>query len=454
MQTPRRPSLTLQVLAGVGVPFLAVTALIGLLAWFSAQDEISEVYDAQLMNTAVQLSTMARTDDHGPLPHFDRHDLGLDPDDQADLDEYAHNRTFRVWKGGQVALASDNAPAASVPAGARGMRTIGEGRHRWRVFTLVEPHGDVVVEVRERLRARREVSGHIVWDLLWPLLTILPVIGAAVWMGIRWGLKDLRHFAGEVHARSPSDLARIDGSRMPGELAPLSESINGLLGKLEHSLTLERLFTDNAAHELRTPLAALNIQAEVARNARNPRERRAALDSLSLGVQRTSRLLDQLLTLARIHHLNEDTQPINLYELASDVMKDAYPKAGARRVELSLSGDETILVAAPSTLLTLLVGNLVDNAIKYSPDGGQVDLHIARDGQEAVMTLYDQGPGIPEVERDRVFARFYRIRGNMLAGSGLGLSIVRSISDILDARVTLFTPQSGRGLGVETRLKI
>ncbi len=450
----RRPSLTLQVLAGVGVPFLVVTCMIGMLAWFSAEDEISEVYDAQLMNSAVQLWTMAKTSNTPTIPHLDRNELGLNADDQGDLEEYAHGRTYRVWKDGHIDMASENAPPASEPPLPKGLHTVGTGRHRWRTFTLIGSQSNIIVEVRERFHARHEVSDRIVWDLLWPLLMILPVIGLAVWLGIRWGLKDLRGFAHAVHERSPNDLSRLDESEVPGEIMPLSESINSLLGKLETSLAQERLFTDNAAHELRTPLAALIIQVDVAQNARTVKERRDTLNELSLGVHRASRLLDQLLTLARLHHTPENASAVHLYGIASDVLKDAYPKANARKIELALAGDEAAVVKAQPALLMLLIGNLVDNAIKYSPDGGQVGIHIECDGTEAVLTLTDQGPGIPEVERDRVFNRFYRIRGNTLPGSGLGLSIVRGIAEILDARVTLFTPQGGRGLGVEVRLKL
>lgn len=450
----RRPSLTLQIMAGVGVPFLAVTCLIGVLAWFSSEDEISEVYDAQLMNSAVQLWVMAKTSDPLVPPPVDRNELGLSVDNQEDLDEFARSRAVRVWKDGHLELASSNAPPASEAVGPPGLRTVARGRQRWRIFTLVAPKSRITVEVAERLYARTEVSGRIVGDLLWPLLIILPVIGLAVWLGIRWGLKDLRHFAAAVHERSPHDLARIDGSRMPHELSPLSDSINSLLGKLETSLAQERLFADNAAHELRTPLAALSIQADLARNARNAKERAATLDALSQGVHRTSRLLDQLLTLARLHHMTDDARAVRLYAAAGDVLKDAYPKAAAKQIELSLSGDETLTTTAQPALLALLIGNLVDNAIKYSPCGGKVDIRVEREGAHALLTLRDQGPGIPESERDKVFRRFYRIRGNTAEGSGLGLSIVRSIAEVLGASVSLFTPEDGRGLGVQVRLKI
>jgi two-component system sensor histidine kinase QseC len=427
--------------------------MIGVLAWFSAEDEIAEVYDAQLMNTAVQLWSMAKTTDQPNLQNLDRNELGLNSDDQGDLAEYARGRTYRVWKDGRLDMASANAPPASEAPLPVGMHSVGTGRHIWRTYTLAGAQSHIIVEVRERLRARHEVSDRIVFDLLLPLLMILPVIGVATWGGIRWGLKDLRGFAKAVHERSPNDLARLDESRAPRELRPLSESINGLFGKLESSLAQQRLFTDNAAHELRTPLAALNIQIDVARNARSAKERETTLDELGQGVRRASRLLDQLLTLARLQHTTEASLPVNVYAAASEVMKDAYPKANKRHVELALSGDQSAVTHAQPALLALLVGNLVDNAIKYSPEGGVVDIAVTSEGDETRLTLCDQGAGIPESERERVFARFYRIAGNTTAGSGLGLSIVRVIADMLGAGVSLFTPTNGRGLGVEVRLK-
>jgi two-component system sensor histidine kinase QseC len=449
----RRPSLTLQILLGVAVPFLIVTALIGFIAYASALDEISEVYDSQLITTSQELWQLARSDDDLETISVGAHDLGLDREDQHALDDYARWRSFRVWRQGQLVIASDNAPALSVPVGAKGFRDDERNGAKWRIFTLIEPRDNIVVEVSEKLRARREVSERVVWGVSLPLLLILPIIGLAVWFGIRWGLRDLRGFATAVRQRSFDDLSRIPTDRTPRELAPLSESLNHLLGKLERSLAQERLFTDNAAHELRTPLAALGVQVAVARNAKTPDERDAMLDDLGHGVERSSRLLDQLLTLARIRHIPADSQPVNLYQAASETIQAAYAKARTKSVELSLSGAEDAVISVRRPLLDLLIGNLVDNAIKYSPAGGEVAVTIAKAQGIYILTLRDHGPGIPSSERENVFTRFYRVKGNTEPGSGLGLSIVRSISEILAVDIRLFTPADNEGLGVELRFK-
>ncbi|ESQ89403.1 hypothetical protein ABAC460_12900 [Asticcacaulis sp. AC460] len=446
----RRPSLTLQILLGVGIPFIVVTALIGVIAYVSAQDEVSEVYDSQLITTAQELWHLARANDDLAALRVGTHDLGLDAEDRAALDEYAKWRSFRVWKGGRLVIESDNAPAGAPVAG-KGFRDTKRGHDAWRVFTLRVPADGVVVEVSEMLHARREVSERIVWGVSLPLLLILPIIALAVWLGIRWGLRDLLGFAAAVRKRSSDDLSLIDGKAIPSELAPLSDSINHLLAKLDRSIAQERLFTDNAAHELRTPLAALGVQVDVVRNVRTSRDRNAMLEDLSQGVHRTSRLLDQLLTLARIRHVQADAAPVNLYDAAREVLAEVYPKALAKGIELGLSGDEATAIVAAKPLLALLVGNLLDNAIKYSPPGAQVDVTVSLMDSRARLTVRDHGPGIAEVEREHVFGRFYRIKGTTQPGSGLGLSIVRSICDILGAEIRLFTPQDGEGLGVEIR---
>ena len=446
-----RPSLTAQILAGVGIPFVVVTILIGLVAWFSAQDEISEVYDSQLATTAQELWLLARNDPNPQLHRIGDEDLGLTPHARDELEEYARSRSFRVWKAGHLELMSEDALPSTVPVGSRGFTNAARDKSRWRVFVLDVPRDSIVVEVREQLAARREVSRRIVWGLCLPLLLILPIIGLAVWAGIRWGLKDLKAFANSVRLRSPNDLTQIAADRLPKELTPLSEAINQLFGKLQRSQGQERLFTDNAAHELRTPLAALAIQADVARNARTASERNQTLDELSRGVARTSRLLDQLLTLARIEHTQSAPLPLNLFDSAGDALREAFPNAHAKAIELSLSGDENTVIVAKRPLLGLLLGNLLDNAVKYSPSGSVVEVTVHGTEDGSILTICDRGPGIPEHEREKVFGRFYRVAGNSQAGSGLGLSIVRSICEIVNARIGLFTPADHQGLGVEVR---
>jgi len=444
----KRASLTLQILMGVAVPFVLVTLLIGAIAYFSADDEISEVYDSQMISSAQQLWKLARTEEDPQRLRFSDNDMGLSHEDEAALDEYSSWRSFRVWRKGQLIMISDTAPSATAPIGNSGFTTVRRQGKSWRVFTYRRPSDHIIVEVSERLQAREEISRRIVWGVSLPLLMVLPVIILAVWLGIRWGLRDLRGFAAQLRRRSSQDLRPMEADGMPAELAPLPESMNHLLNQLSLSREQERLFTDNAAHELRTPLAALIVQAEVARNAQTEADRLRSLDALLGGARRAGRLLDQLLTFARISHASLETSPVNLHDIARETLGELYAKAHAKGVELVLTGETEAIVVANPALLRILLGNLMDNAIKYSSAGLRVETHIAHKDGSVELVLRDHGPGIAEAEREKVFARFYRVKDNAQTGSGLGLAIVRTICDLLGAQIRLSAPAQGQGLCV------
>ncbi|WP_081714558.1 ATP-binding protein [Asticcacaulis sp. AC466] len=454
MPNTRRPSLTLQLLVGIAAPFLMVIGLIGIIAYLSAQDEISEVYDSQLISAAQQLAIIARNDGSAGDMRIRRYDPHLATGDQAALDDYARWRTYRVWRKGQLLLASEGGPSGLTPHLPTGFSQLKTAAGGWRIFTFRAPESDLTVAVTESLAARREVSIRVVWGLCLPLLLVLPIILLMVWLGIRFGLKDLTRFAADVRRRSPDDLSRVDHDTLPAEIAPVAESVNQVLDKLERSLAQERLFTDNAAHELRTPLAALVVQMDVLRNATNDAEREPMLDDLSQGVNRAARLLDQLLILARVRHTPVQPVPVNLYQAAGDVIRDHYAKAKAKTIELSLNGDEEASPLSNRPLLAILIGNLVDNAIKYAPNGSSIELTVAATPEGASLVVCDQGPGIPENERTQVFTRFYRLKGRTESGSGLGLAIVKTLGDLLGANIVLFTPAGGVGLGVKVEFTI
>lgn len=450
----RRPSLTLQLMAGIALPFLLVIALIGAIAYLTAKDEISEVYDSQMITSAQQLSLIAGRGDEENGALVTRKDLRLSSENQAALDDYARWRTFRAWRDDQLVLIYDGGPAILSASPVTGFSLLKTENGPWRIFTYRVPENNIVVVVGESLDARRVISMRIVWGVCLPLLLVLPVIVLMVWLGIRFGLKDLTHFAADVRRRSPDDLSHVGHEGLPIEIAPVADSVNQLLDKLERSRAQERLFTDNAAHELLTPLAALVVQTDVIRNATTDSERSAMLEDLSQGVDRASRLLDQLLVLARIRHTPFQPLPVNLYGAASDVIRDVYVRAQARSIELSLRGDEVATIPSNRPMLALLIGNLVDNAIKYAPEGSEVELSVTHFSQGPALIVRDHGPGIPESEREHVFARFYRLKGRNESGSGLGLAIVQTLGEILDAEVTLFTPEEGTGLSVRVQFTV
>ncbi|ESQ82537.1 hypothetical protein AEAC466_16865 [Asticcacaulis sp. AC466] len=434
----------MQIMKGVGVLVTLVLLAVGTLAWLTADDEIVEIYDSQLVNSATVLWSLTRDGAPHSAVALEESDLPLNKADRKALKIYAKWRSFRVWRDDQLVRRSGYLPNPAAPPLPAGFVDRYINGIYWRTYTLYVPDDKVVVEVSEMARARNLLIERVVRDLLIPLLIALPLLMLAIWLGIKWGLRDLQDFARAVRSRSSRDLSPIHFVKTPAEILPLAISLNNLLTDLGRSLEQERRFTDSAAHEMRTPLATLSAQANVILNARNASERTTAAIQLSKGVKRASRLLDQLLILARIRHAPTANIPFNLYDHARDAIRDIFPLAAEKGIDLSLSGDEAAMLTSKSALLAILLNNLLDNAIKYSPEGSAVTLTVSK----GVITLCDQGPGIPEAERELVFTRFYRVQGVTQTGSGLGLSIVKNIAELLTADISLAAPAQGGGLCV------
>ena len=439
----RLPSLTWRLFVGIGAPVTVIILLIALLGFRGATSEINEVYDSQLAISAQSLLRAAQS--QGATAGLPAASVLPSPPPAADggeedgIDEYARWHSFRAWRNGHIVLASPNAPKDDQrPAG---YVSVTDGGETWRVYTLDQ--GGYVIETRENTDARGEEIAKILSSLVIPLVGLLPVIAFVLWFGIRMGLRGLRGFASAVSERSPDDLSRIEAA-VPAELAPVAEAVNELLAKLDTSLDQERAFTDNASHELRTPLAVIKAQADVIAGARNAEERAEAVDELALGVVRATRVLEQLLTLARLRHAPPQRAEIGLMAQAGEAIKDAYPAAAAKGIELRLGGDAHAAAQADPALLHLILRNILENAVKYAPGQTAVDIDVT----PGAVVVRDRGPGIPEAERDKVFARFYRIQGTREPGSGLGLSIVRAAAQQLGCNVRLVTPDDGTGLVV------
>ncbi len=445
----KKLSITFQLMRNVGLPVVVVLLTVGGTAYFSAEDEIDEVYDSQMITSANVLWLMNEDEDTTRTEiKVKSKNIGLGELDQKALDEYAKWRAIRLWKHGKLVIYSDNAQPESVPPYPEGFTDIELAGKPWRLFTLNNAEDGIIVEVAEKHKARVEIIKHIMFGLLLPLCVSLPFIALIIWKGIEWGLRDLKRFAAAIHQRNSDDLAKISKDATPQEILPLADSINQLLGKLQTSLAQERLFTDNAAHELRTPLATLAIQADVVLGSKDAAERESAMIELAKGVRRSSRMAEQLLTLARIRQQPMHSTSLNLYAQASEAIKTVYPKASKKRIEISLAGEENLSVLSNSSLLSVLLGNLLDNAVKYTPVGGEIWLNVKSQDSVAVLIIEDTGPGIPESERENVFQRFYRLSDNIEIGTGLGLAIVRSIAELTHLDINFYTPENGEGLGI------
>ena len=305
--------------------------------------------------------------------------------------------------------------------------------------------GRVLVQVAETLEKRKTLATEIVKGTMVPQLITLPLAVLLVWLALVRGIKPLAQLEKRIRARKPDDMSPLDDNAVPEEVAPLVSSINDLLSRLKVSLTTQKRFLADAAHQLKTPLAGLRMQADLAQRETNADELKKSLKNIGKSSIRATHTVNQLLALARAETTGRSLtkQPLDMVLIASEVMADSVPRALEKHIDLGYEGPEageqaTLLEGNP-TLLKELVRNLLDNAIAYTPEKGQVTLRLMTDRFSGVLVLLveDSGPGIPESERELVFQPFYRALGTNVDGSGLGLAIVLEITNQHDATVSI-----------------
>lgn len=404
--------------------------------YFDAREELDELLDAHLAQAATLLIAQAA------------HEIDdLEEKHAPTLHKYARRVAFQVWEGGRLRLHSANAPDVPLAGDTPGFSDRTLGKHRWRVFTSRDARSGVVIHVGERAELRAKLAREMALNLLQPLLYALPVLALLLWIAVGRGLKPLVALRDQVASRAPDNLAPLDVAQAPAEALPLIEQLNGLFRRIAESLENERRFTADAAHELRTPVAAIKAQAQVARGAYDDATRAHALDNVITGCDRAARLIDQLLTLARLDRAQKTPLlTCRLRSLAAEVVAELAPQAVAADIRIELTEGNEVTVSGIQTLLQVLLRNLIDNAVRYSPADTTVRVNVARDDRIAHVTVTDQGPGIPEVELPKVRERFYRLLGTGQEGSGLGLSIVQRIAEIHGATLELGAGADGKGL--------
>ncbi len=430
-----RRRLLLMLLGGVAIGWLATLVW----SYADAHHEIDELFDAQLVQAAQAL--LARRHEH-------TRDEGVDAPEHAGH-PYQSALKFQIWHDdGRLAARSPNAPDTPL-ARADGFSETNDRNGHWRYYSQWDQRRSHRVQVAEDHATRDELIAHIAWRLLLPPLIGLPLLGAWVWFATRRSLAPLDAVARQVGDRVPERLHAVAPESAPEEVRPLIDALNGLLGRVGHALENERRFTADAAHELRTPLAALAAQAQVAMRARDGGERRHALELLTTGMARAAHLVDQLLTLARLEPESgaPPTARVRLDELAQEVCAAHGTQALDRDIALELDAVPATIMA-DQELLRILLRNLVDNALRYTPRGGRVHVAVAAAPGTATLTVSDTGPGIPAAQRERAFERFARLAGQDIEGSGLGLSIVRRIAERHGAGVKLDAGDGGKGLAV------
>jgi two-component system sensor histidine kinase QseC len=412
--------------------------------FIDAREEFGEILDAHLAQSAELIAVQAA------------HDLDeLENEHSHLMHKYSLRVAFQVWEGGRVLrLHSANAPAQPLASPEPGFSDKVIDGHRWRVFSAWDEAGQNLIHVAELTEDREELARDIAGNLLKPLLFSLPLLAFLLWAAVTRSLRPLVRLTGEVEQREPDNLAPLDAGSAPREVAPLIDRLNKLFVRIDASLQKERRFTADAAHELRTPVAGIKAQAQVARGASNEVDRVHALDNAILGCDRAAHLIDQLLTLARIDTLDDTgTELCQLRSIASDVIATIAPTALGQDVRLELTEGDDIKVRGNIALLRILLRNLIDNAVHHTGAGTTVQISVGQKQGKSFLSVADNGPGIPEAELERVSERFYRPAGTNASGSGLGLSIVKRIAEIHAASLQLAKAENETGLCVTVVFK-
>ncbi|MES9897425.1 MAG: ATP-binding protein [Sedimenticola sp.] len=431
--TSIRKRLLLLLLGMISLAWAAILQL----ATYDTRHEIEEIYDASLAQNARMLFAVLQqraTTEGADLI------MGLDLV-QSDQHEYELKLATRLRYGSSL-FQSQGAPIfpKTAPVGFSEFSD-NKSSEVWRLFTLKDDARGLSLMMAQSLEAREELVGDLLEKILLALFIGLPLFGLIIWWGVGRGLMPLRRLATEVEDLRPDSLHPIESRQVPFEVKGLVTALNRLLQRLGTALENERRFTSDASHELRTPLAALKIQAQVAQRATDEGQRNQALEKIVMGIDRATHLVRQLLELARADANSDYTHGESVADLHAVVLEVAGEMAGdavARRIDLSLEveGDDYRVMGDAGTIAVLL-RNLLENAVRYSDEGGRVKIELQHSAHSVELIVEDDGPGISESERESMLQRFTRGESSAVAGSGLGLSIAKRICEIHNASIQL-----------------
>lgn len=418
--------------------------LMALVTYLVTLEEMNEVFDGDLRNVAEAVAS------YHHAGHHEESDAPLDLPVRTDEPKDTEIITLTWTARGERVYSSD--PRVPLPfTTTEGLaRPVVDGEE-WIVYSSVRPAA--VAQAAQRASARKEMAGEWAGQVLPPLIGLVVLIGALLVFALRRGLQPLDAAARDISRRSAGSMEAIATDDAPAEIVPLVDSINGLMQRLGVAFAAQRLFLADAAHELRTPVTALRLQLQLLERAQDDGERQRALIELHAGVERSQRLIQQMLQVARTETGGETTRlvPLDLAALVRTQVAALSVKAEHAGIDLGADAPQPVPAVGDEPQLGVLLENLIENALRYTQAGGVVDVSARVEQGRPVIRVVDDGPGIPQAERQRVFERFHRgelAQSQSRDGSGLGLAIVKAIAERHRATVNLCTPVSGRGLEV------
>ena len=408
------------------ITLLTLVTCASLLAgWFAYRQAVQEsatLFDYQLRQMALSLRNQVSLAQQIEVPR-----------QQEDADFVV--QIWDVFGRSIVYVSRPGLPAINRPnAGYANFDFNGEP---WRVYGLETVDG--VIQVAQPVRIQQAIARSSAIRVAIPVLLLVPILGIAIVLVVQGGLRPLQRVAAEVKRREVNTLTPVETASLPDEVAPLVHELNRLLARVDTALTAQRAFIADAAHELRSPLTAVRLQIQLLDRATDEAAAREARARLGEAVDRAAHMIEQLLTLARSEPRDTmgELKPVPLETAAAEAISDTHALAQSRRIELELRAEPNVWVRGDQPALRTLVRNLVDNAVRYTPESGKVEVRVGSTPNGATLEVLDSGPGIPEADRARAFDRFYRRAAAPEGGSGLGFAIVKAIADRHGARVSL-----------------
>jgi len=447
--------------------------LVGATAWFGYEDvrrETRELFDAQLSRSARLILSLAQAQngDSGfsRIQEFlDENGLSVmyidfeeDPDEQES--PYGHiyetKLAFQIWDDeGNLVVKSYNAPLEPLTAKDSGFNNIVIDDYTWRTFSLLSANQQYRCITAERVDVRNDLIKKVSNDLFYMFVILIPALFLIMFISIHQGLKPLQQLASQINRRSGDNLNLITSDNEHEEIATIKNALNQLLQRLKETLAREKRITSDAAHELRTPLAAIRLHTELAKNAKTRKQQNESLNQVIIGVDRTTHLVEQLLTLARLEPelLARDFTQVNLAELIIEESALLSPLAIDKDLDISFNNTQVKPIDGNEASLRILLRNLLTNAIAYTPPGGKITIKLSEQDEHTILVIEDTGPGISEEDRERVMERFYRAENHQTPGCGIGLSIVDRVVQIHQGSLQLCQADSGSGLKVVIQFK-
>ncbi|WP_439241077.1 quorum sensing histidine kinase QseC [Lonepinella sp. BR2474] len=442
MKLRQKNSLRLRLISILSLTALIIWGISTAIAWFEVRKEVDELFDAQQVLLAKRLATsnlhqiLLERQKRGGFRPFHKRKSHYDDDALA----------FAVFtRDGQLLLGDDAKGENFIFAPTRGFSVTtlaGEDKDKWRIFWLPSEDRSLIVAVGQQLKYRGSLINDMVFKQMWVWIAGLPLLIGLMILLIGRELKAINQVGREMRRRSPDNHQHITTENLPDEILPLVQGLNGFFDRTSSMLARERRFTSDAAHELRSPLAGLRIQAEIAQMVGDDVAlREEALTNLTQGIDRATQVIEQLLTLSRLDNLQqlEELENIDWQTLISSVISELYFSAQHKQIELHFDVKATPEPRQGQTvLLSLMLRNVMDNAIKYCPTHSQVKVRL----EKTAIYIEDNGGGVNQADLDKLGQRFYRPAGQNEKGSGLGLSIVKRIAELHHIQVRLENRQN------------